>query len=701
MNVSPAKVDAVVFQAEQLLTAGRAEAAAALLEPVARAFPRAQRAQVILARSLRDMGQTDAALAGFKKAAEAGKDAPRWQEFIEELLKAGQKSRARKAAKNAPLRGPKKKALMELAKSGLRAQAPTTGGAPKALLQEVQSLLQSGQLAAAVSKAEEGLKQFPKSAFLHNALGAIAMARREYPKAETHFRDTLVHSPDFNGAAANLGLSLTSQEKHTEAVRVLRQAVANDPVSLEPVTNLANAYLRASQFEEALFQANRGLEKASNDVECLKIKVTALMKMLRFEDALDTLETLRGEVNDEPSVLEHIMSALTGLNRNDEAVDFARRHMEKSPEIARQLGTLLAEMGDIAQAKDVLAQTINRNPADAHAYFRYGALGKWDPSDPILAKLRDFVGNRTDSDQKGMEFYALSKACLDIKDNAEGFQVLHHANKAQGKAITFDPHMASDEFASIKEQWNAATYSTLTGTGVESVAPIFVIGMPRSGSTLTEQIIEAHPMVKGVGEDSVVSPFFPIEITAERNSMIEAAKKGASALRNVSSTQRIVDKYLNNSLRLGALAAAFPNAVFVQTNRDPRAIALSIYANPMRVLGHPYSTDLEHIAHIYIEHVRLMDHWRSFLGPRNKTVDYEHLVTNPETHIRALIKDVDLVWDDACLRPNAVAKRIKTLSFAQVRSDIGTQSAARWRAFEDELAPFTERVKDAGLLDQN
>jgi hypothetical protein len=160
----------------------------------------------------------------------------------------------------------------------------------------------------------------------------------------------------------------------------------------------------------------------------------------------------------------------------------------------------------------------------------------------------------------------------------------------------------------------------------------------------------------------------------------------------------LLDKFLNNFLRVGSLAAAFPRAKFVQTLRDPRAIALSIFTNRMKVDGHPYSTDLVDIAEFYKLYHGYMSHWKSVLGERIIVANYQLLVEDPERQIRDLIGRLDLEWNDACLRPEAVQKRVKTLSVTQVRSGIHTGSVERWKRHEADLEPFSQVLRQAGLL---
>lgn len=694
------RLQAATEQAERLLAQGNAEAAAAMLDPVARAAPQYARAQVCLARALRELGHTEAALARFKAAAEAsGRDSARWQELVTELLKAGQKGRARNIAQKAPLRGAEKKALLDLAKKDVVRAGPALGGAPEADLRAVQELVRVGNPDAARDRAEALLAQHPESAFLHNVLGVIALSANDPEIAETRFRHSLRISPNFTGARANLGLALTVQKRTGEAIRLLRQAVADDPASAEARTNLANAYLSGGRFADAASEAAKLLQAIPEDTEALKIRVTALMKIGRHAEALKPLQVLHAAVPEDPETEVHIMKALEMLGREREALDFAQRHMDRSADMRRRYGMLLSQLGRLDEARAALREAIERSPEDADAYMNYGALARWTPDDPMLPALEAFVSRTGVGARNWAAYYALAKARQDLGDDVESFRLLDEANRGQSAISTFDADATRKSFERIAATWTAEVIGALAGSGIETVAPIFVIGMPRSGSTLTEQILAAHPKIVGIGEDSLAAPHFPTEMSNEREALSESARGAAEEMRRAASGgTRIVDKYLNNFMRVGALAAAFPRAVFVHTRRDPRPVALSIYSNAMKVKGHPYSTDLKNIAEYYVMYDQLMQHWKTILQDRIVTVDYETLVVDPEPEIRRLVASVGLEWDNACLKPESVAKRVKTLSLAQVRSGIGTEAMARWKRFEADLEPFSRVLRKTGLL---
>ncbi|MEM7752417.1 MAG: sulfotransferase [Pseudomonadota bacterium] len=699
--MSPEPDETLLRKAEQLLVSGQSADAAAILAPLAHRLPKADGIQLLTARAFRDSGNTELALARYKAAAAVSKSADVWREFVIELLKAGQKSRARKAAAQAPVRGEAKKSLLALAKSGLRTTAAASGGVAEAQLTEVKSLLQAGRPEAAAERAQHFLQTHPDSAFLHNVLGLVALSKNEAAEAEERFRKTIELSPGFAGAFGNLGLALIAQDNYDAAIQVLKRAAVETPGSIEVRTNLASAYLEAKEYDHAAEAAEAARRLSPNDQDVLQILCKALNKLGRHDESLDQLKRLTDLQPIPLPVLEETLIALEGTGRDTEALEFAEKHAGVSPDFARRHGSLLAQLGRIDEAAEVLRAIILRHPKDANAFLSYCSLRKCKRDDPVLEHLERFVQSEDNTRQKGLGYFALAKAQMDLNDDARVMETLLAANTTQAASTkhSFDAEISRQEVAELIANWDAQALTSLQGAGAQTVQPVFIIGMPRSGSTLLDQVLCAHPRLTGVGEDSVVAPEIPISIEPTHDAIRQAGQDGANALRRVSgSGMQVVDKFLYNFLRVGALASAFPRARFLQTVRDPRAIAFSIYSNSMKVDGHSYSTRLEDIAEFFLAYERLMDHWHAVLGPRIREVRYEDMVSNPEGEVRRLLEWLELPWDDACLTPQAVARRVKTLSSTQVRGDITTKSVDKWRRFEDGMAPFIQVLKEAGRL---
>ncbi len=701
MSIPPKHI-AAAKETQRLLESGNAKGAIQMGAQILREVPKFPEVHALLGRAYRQMGQTEQALARFRSAAELSPgDIRRWAEFVDELLKDGQKGRARKVAQKAPLKGPQKKQLMELAKSGHVASGPSTGGVAEAELKALQSMIRAGQLAEAETRAQTLLKTHADSAFLHNILGIVALSRSENRKAEERFRKTIDLSPKFAGAAANLGLALMRQRQFEAAIDVLRQAVGFEPGSVEARTNLANAYLDARWHQNALDEATEVLKLAPNDGDALRILAMAAVAVRDFDAALATFDRIEELEGISDWSLIYRFEALAEADLTEEAVAFAKAHINAAPTLITPMARLMAQLGDVEAGQDWLRRAVEATPDDTAAYFHYGMGQRWIDDDPMLGKLAATLERAGTSDVPRAElaYYAQAKACGDLKRPDEIFPALVKANEIHGAGLTYDFERQETLRKTVEAAWNAEALSDLRGVGVESVAPIFIVGMPRSGSTLIEHVIAAHPEVSSIGEDSFTFPFFPLSLQPERNTVSENARNGAKEVRRLAGPNGILlDKYLNNFQRLGILAAAFPKAKFVQTRRDPRAIALSIYSNPMKVLGHPYSTRLEDIARFYLHYLAFMDHWRSVLGDRIIVSDYQQLVEDPEPQIREMIERLDLPWDDACLKPEAVQKRVKTLSVTQVRSGIHAKSVERWKQHEKHLGPFTDILTKAGVL---
>ncbi len=698
----PEKLRAALASAERQLVAGDPQSAIRLAEPVAQAAPKLVGAQLLLARAHRDIGNTDLALSRFRAAAEAsGGNEALWQEFVLELLKAGQKGRARSTAQKAPLKPPARKKLMELAKSGIQRGGAALGGVDPAQAQAVQDLLRQDRIEEARAKAEALLASHPKSAFVHNLRGLAALAAEDHETAIDCFRETLRLSPEFSGAAANLGFTLTLLHRFDDATAVLRNAAVHDPRSSDVLTNLADACVQSGRYAEAAEHAGRLLDLAPDDPTGLQLRAFALVMLKRAPEALPLVERL-ARIADGPKVQRTRFDALAGSGREEEALDYARSLPSMPDELALNYAELLAQMGRLDEARQAMVDLIERNPDVPFAYYHYGTMARWTEEDPVLKTLRAQTkpeDTKRNLPKLAMAFYARAKAETDLKNDADVFPALHRANALHGEGVPFNPKDFITQGDQIVSTWTRARIETLSEVGTKGVRPIFIVGMPRSGSTLTDRILAAHPEVASIGEDSLLAPEFPLDLAPKRDAVRMAGNAGISQIHaTFGRTRRYLDKYLANCFRLGMLAAAYPEAVFLETRRDPRSIALSIYSNAMRVPSHPYSTSLEGIAQFYLYVERVMAHWRETLGDRVVAVDYATLVSDPEPRIRRLLEECRLPWNDACLSPEAVQDRVKTLSLAQVRSGINTGSVEKWRRFEKELEPFTRILQEAGAL---
>ncbi len=697
MNI-PREYLVALQEAQNRLKRGDGKGAIHIGAQLLRVMPKHPGIHMLMGRAFALEGDTDQSLARFRAASElVPKDAGVWTEFVTGLLKAGQKGRARKVAQKAPLKGPEKKILLDLAKGGeAPSSGPSAGGAPLEDIRRLQALMQGGKPEEVRHAAADLLKTYPESAAILNLAGTAALALEDFAAAEAFFVETCKLSPRYAGGFVNLGLSRVKQRKFREAIASFQDALKLEPKSVDAQKNLVLASAEAHEHLFAIDHAMAFLADEKDDADVLKAYATVLGKVRHFDEAFDVIDRLEALIGETLETRRLRLTMMIDADQVEEAQSFAKQHLERHPELVIELARLRGQLGDLDGARADLRKWLEENPHDMRALTIYGSFAKWTEDDPVLPRLREVVARVTPgSEDETSAFYALAKAHLELGEDEAVFPALHRANASQ--RLTYDFEGEERLRVDIQTRWTREAIDRLAALGDPDFAPIFIVGTPRSGSTLIDHVIAAHPSVSSVGEDSLVAPLVPLSITADRKVIGVAAERCLEACQKaVPDGARLLDKMLHNYQRLGALAAVFPQARFVQTSRDPRAAALSIYRNVFRggQGGHAYAANLEDIGRYYTQYIRYMQHWKDVVGDRVVTCRYEDVVSDPEPEIRTLLGKLELEWDEACLRPEAVQKRVKTLSVAQVRSGINTASSELWRRFEAELAPFTEIVSE-------
>jgi hypothetical protein len=301
-------------------------------------------------------------------------------------------------------------------------------------------------------------------------------------------------------------------------------------------------------------------------------------------------------------------------------------------------------------------------------------------------------------------------ATLDQQQNFdEAWRHLSTAKKMIFSPDSYDPVIHKNYIDRLIATFTPATFLTLPRSNVKhGDRPIFIIGMPRSGTSLVEQILSAHPEVHGGGELMEISTIIkelPAGIDSDRywpeciydftaNAANRYANRYLSHLDEISATSRYVtDKMPHNFYALGLIRLLFPDARIIHCRRQALDTCLSIYFQNFQV-GHEYANNLFNLGTHYHQYLRLMQHWREVLPGRMMEIDYENLVKSPESVINEILEYSNLPWHDKCLQPHTSERKVHTASFDQVRQPIHSRSVERWRAYEqylDELKQGLER----------
>lgn len=380
------------------------------------------------------------------------------------------------------------------------------------------------------------------------------------------------------------------------------------------------------------------------------------------------------------------------------------------------LGTALTFLGDIAGAERELETCIALSPQHWRAHHSLSQLRRQTPGSNHVSRLRacaaEAKGRVTATTFLNM---ALAKELDDLGDHDAAFEHMVAGKGAPRALLGYSRERERDLFESLAEGF-PEPWSSATTRGSDLIDPIFIVGMPRTGTTLVDRILSSHPAVQSAGElhdfpsawkRALGGPGFemfnPAHIRAANSAAIDWATLGgtyaASTRAFTGSRPRFTDKLPHNFLYLGYIACALPRASLVCVRRNPLDTCLSNF----RQLFAPespyfdYSYDLLDIGHYYIQFDRLMAHWKASFPGRIHEVHYEALVRDQDTSSRALVAHCGLDWDDACLAFEKNAAPVTTASAAQVRAPIYTSALDRWKRYGHRLAPLRTMLESAGI----
>jgi tetratricopeptide (TPR) repeat protein len=465
----------------------------------------------------------------------------------------------------------------------------------------------------------------------------------------------------------SLGAGHAAAGRLTEAAAAYARAEAADPTDFRAPMSLATIDLQLGRAAQALprlrravalkpdlFDAQHNLGAVAQSLELWDEAAAAYQRAVALRD--DAIETRRS-----------LAIVLSILGRIDQAAAQHRRLIDH-PSTADWALTRLALLKPAAITDDDLARIVAgaRRP-DADGETRIGllfALGE------VLERRGDDAGAfAAFAEGNRLKRAALIGAGVDVER-----LIGAHAAAARAVATAFT--------ADLLERHKAE--------GLSTAAPIFIIGMPRSGSTLIEQILASHPDVAAFGEAAALPPLLEHGFVAGQAETRALARRYLEAMRRRGwrGVGRFVDKTLENYLHVGAIALMFPNAVILHAVRDPVDTCLSCYRQ-LFASGAETLYDLADIGAEYVAYRGVMDHWRTVLPGRLVDIDHEALVADPEGQIRWLVTEAcGLTWNDACLRFYEGARPVRTASSGQVRQPIFATSVARWRRYEAELAPL-------------
>jgi tetratricopeptide (TPR) repeat protein len=610
------------------------------------------------------------------------------------------------------------------------------------------ALLAQGDAAAAVEQFEAALRISPAAALIHNNLGNALRLRGETARALAAFRRAVEIDPNLGEAHSNLGQLLLEQYQTEAALTHCREAVRLRPDLPEAQNNLGNVLRERGQLADAracyaeALRLNPDLALTYNNVG------QALQEEGHLREAVAWYhEGLRRDP-DAPRILCNFASALEEQGDFDGAAAHYHRALEREPQYAEarlglgfvrheqgkfaeavseyrevlrlkpnfatgycNLGNILEELGSFDEALAAFREALKRDPHHANAYaFLATMLRGRTPAEDLQA-MRALLARPHLAPAKRLALhFGLAHALDGTGAYAEAAEHLRQGNalclalwEKQGQA--YDPHGHTRMVDDLITAFSPEFFERVRGFGLDTEVPVFIVGLPRSGTTLTEQILASHSRVHGAGElnfgrlgfdalPEVLRQYGPpvwCLAQLDRTATEHIAAWHLGRLGELSGDAfRVVDKLPDNYLFLGWLSTLFPKARFIHCRRDLRDVAVSCWMTNFRHIR--WAANPDHIAARFRDYQRLMDHWRAVLPVRLFEVDYEETVADLEGVARRLVAWCGLEWEPACLAFHKTARPVRTASVAQVRETVYTRSVARWKHYEPALGSLFRQL---------
>ena len=487
---------------------------------------------------------------------------------------------------------------------------------------------------------------------------------QKYLEAELLVRKLVGINPKISFLYNLLGLILVGQGKNDEAIKYYEKGISIRPNYAMIYNNLGTVY-----------KAKRNYVKAENYYN----------KSIKLNNKL-------------PEAQNNLGNLYIDLNKHTEAIISFKKSISINPNLYiahYNLGILYKSIGKFDESKKYLKETIRLCPQFYNAHRAFSQINTYKANDNHINLMKKFYNksNINNSDKMTLAF-ALGKAFDDIKNFGNAFKYYDKGNKLRRNSIKFSLKKENEEFLDIEKTFTKSFYNKYLKAGKEDSSPIFILGMPRSGTTLVEQIISSHPKVYGGGELNLFNDFvknyfykdgyFSIEYINKNNdkNFRRIGQKYIDEIKRISGkSERVTDKLPINFKWIGLIKLILPKSKIVHCARNSKDTCISIYKNFFTSTDLNYAYNFEELVNFYKLYESLMEFWKKNLPGFITEIKYEDLIKNPKIEIPKLIKDCNLSWNENCLKFYNNKRAIKTASDTQVRNKIYTSSINSWKNY--------------------
>jgi tetratricopeptide (TPR) repeat protein len=580
-----------------------------------------------------------------------------------------------------------------------------------------------GLVDEAVISYEKAIASNPDYAEAHNNLGNLFKELKQLDAAVKSYEKVIAINPDYPEAHYNLGNTLRELGQLETAIKSYEKVIAIKPNYADVHFNLGDTLRKLGQLDEAIKCYEKAISIKVDFAVAYNNLGISLKTLGQLDEAIKCYEKAISIDANFVEALHNLAVALQQLGQHDKAVKCYEKALAIKPdyyEALNSLGLAYRGLGQINDSINQYEKALAINPNYADAYYHLSYLKKYTANDPQITKMKSLLSNSGMSRSNRINLcFALAKVNENLDNQDELFKYLHEANRLHKQEFNYSFDKQQKFIAIIKEIFNKNPPNIEQSLSSEpsTFKPIFIVGMPRSGSTLVEQIISSHHAVHGAGEVTnlprIIKPIVSDKLTQgsdiastsvggkkinlsnaysiPEEAFLSIREQYLDVLSNLNIPKSVItDKLPLNFLYIGFILTAFPEAKIVHLKRDARAICWSIYS--IFLSGINYGNNFEDLAGYYGLYTDLMDFWHQLFPGKIYDICYEDLTTNQEEETRKLLQYCELDWDKNCLSFHKNKRAVKTASSIQVREKMYQGSSEAWKKHEAYLKPLIKAL---------
>ena len=542
-------------------------------------------------------------------------------------------------------------------------------------IESVMSLYSSGKIEEAIQNIKSLNEEYPNVPILFNMLGACYRSIGENEGALKMFETATKIKLDYSEAHFNAGVIKQELRRFEAAIESYKTVVSIKPEYYDAHNNLGIIYLETKDFDNAITHFNLAINYKKDFAEAYNNLGSVFQEQGQIEKALKSYEKA------------------TTLNSN-----YSQAH--------NNLGILLQMSGKNDKASLSYEKAINSNANSASAHLNLSLIKKFSENDSQIIQMQNLISSdHTPKSERSILCFAMAKAYDDLNKENKFFEYLNEGNQLRKDELDFSYEKSEMNYNPFVKSLfkDVLSMDETVSNDASDKQPIFILGMPRSGTSLVEQIISNHSHVYGGGElnylSEILIPILQASLNKENNILDEdkfsfIGQEYIKKINSLNVNEKIItDKWPLNFRHIGFILSAMPSAKIVHLRRDPRAICWSIYKHYFSDRANGWAYDLHDLADYYRLYVKLMDFWHKLFPNQIYDLVYEDLTNNQEEETKKLLKYCELDWDENCLDFQNTKRAVKTASVLQVRQKMYQGSSEAWKKHEKFLKPLIEGLE--------